>query len=353
MDAARELAQLAEAQPQLLLGLVEQAAQLALLGRADARGPQQQRERDQPRLCAVVEVALEPPPRGVAGGHEPGAGRPQLLHALLELGVEVRDVAAQEPAEERERHQRGGDERGPVRGVAHAGARHGDEQEGQQRADVDGRQLQPLERPRPAPQPDRPREHDDEQHDVDEGAEGGEERGDRVVAADQQEVLRAVAAAELLRIREQQRRHEREREHHVARDHERAVEPRAQVASREAEAEVEEDRAPQSARHEREGVDERRVRGVEREQEPREAEQDHQHADAALRPPPHDVEARPDEAPDDRGPEHRPHRLGVAVLARQLERDHDGARDQRGHDHRAGARRTHPRMLIPFFHLSL
>ena len=49
---------------------------------------------------------------------------------------------------------------------------------------------------------------------------------------------------------------------------------------------MEEHGAPQAAGHERERVDERRVRGVEREQEPGEAEQDHQHADAALRPPP-------------------------------------------------------------------
>ena len=92
-----------------------------VLGRADARGAQQQGERDEPRLRAVVEVALEPPARGVAGRHEPRAARPQLLHALLQFGVEVRHVAAQEPAEEGERHQPGGDERGPVRGVADAG----------------------------------------------------------------------------------------------------------------------------------------------------------------------------------------------------------------------------------------
>ena len=105
MDAARQLAQLAEAGLQLLLGAVEQPGQLVVRVRAHARRPQQQRERDEARLGAVVEVALEPPPRGVAGGHEPRARRPQLLHALLQLGVEVRDVAAQQPAEERERHQ--------------------------------------------------------------------------------------------------------------------------------------------------------------------------------------------------------------------------------------------------------
>ena len=107
-----------------------------------------QRERDEPRLRAVVEVALEAPPRGIARLHEPRARRPQLLHALVQLRVEMGDVAAQQPAEERERHQPGRDERGPPGDVARAGPRHRDEQEGQQRADVDRRQLQPLERAR-------------------------------------------------------------------------------------------------------------------------------------------------------------------------------------------------------------
>ena len=77
-----------------------------------------------------------------------------------QLVVEVRDVAAQQPAEERERRQRGGDERGPPRDVAPAGARDGDEQEREQRADVDRRQLQPLELARPAPA--LPRAHQDQ-----------------------------------------------------------------------------------------------------------------------------------------------------------------------------------------------
>ena len=250
--------------------------ELVVRGRAHARRPQHQRERDEARLRAVVEVALEAPPRGVARRHEPRARRPQLLHALLQLRVEMRDVAAQQSAQERERHQPGGDERRPPGGVARAGPRHRDEQEGQQRADVDRRQLQPLERARPAPEPDRPREHDDEQHEVEQRAEGGEEGGQPVVAADQEEVGRAVAAAELVGVGEQQRGHEGEREHDIAREHEHAVEAGAQPAGREAQAEVEEQRAPQAARHERERVHERRVRGVEREQEPREAEQDHQ-----------------------------------------------------------------------------
>ena len=110
-----------------------------------ARGPQQQRERDEPRLRAVVQVALEPPPRGVARLDQPRARRAELLRRLGELVVEVRHVAAQQPAEERERRQRSGDERGPEGDVAAAGAGHRDEQERPERAHVHGAQLQPLE----------------------------------------------------------------------------------------------------------------------------------------------------------------------------------------------------------------
>ena len=88
-----------------------------------ARRAQQQRERDEPRLRAVVQVALEPPALGVAGLDEPRARGAQLLQARAQLGVELRDVAAQQAAEERERQQRGRDERGPPGGVAGAGAR--------------------------------------------------------------------------------------------------------------------------------------------------------------------------------------------------------------------------------------
>ena len=72
MDAARELAQLLE------------RARSSSLARGHARlggrrvavdvgldQPQLHRDRDQPLLRAVVQVALEPPPLGVAGGDQP------------------------------------------------------------------------------------------------------------------------------------------------------------------------------------------------------------------------------------------------------------------------------------------
>ena len=106
---------------------------------------------------------------------------------------------------------------------ARAGHRH--EQEGQQREGVDGRELQALERRRRPPAADRPGEHDGEEHEVAEGAEAGEHRRQVVVAADQQQVGRAVVAAEVVRAGEEQRRHEGQREDEVAGDRERAVPP--------------------------------------------------------------------------------------------------------------------------------
>ena len=74
---------------------------------------EQEGDADQPRLRAVVQVALQAPALGVARLHEPRARGAQLLEAGLQLGVEARDVAAQQPGQERERQQRGRDERGP------------------------------------------------------------------------------------------------------------------------------------------------------------------------------------------------------------------------------------------------
>ena len=61
---------------------------------------------------------------------------------------------------------------GHQRRVARAGAGHGHEQEGEQREDVDRRELQAVDRRRGAPAPHRPREHDGEQHEVAAGRRG-------------------------------------------------------------------------------------------------------------------------------------------------------------------------------------
>jgi hypothetical protein len=61
-----------------------------------ARVPELQRERHEPRLRPVVQVALQLPALGVAGLDEPQPRGAQVR-------VEPRDVAAQQAAEERER----------------------------------------------------------------------------------------------------------------------------------------------------------------------------------------------------------------------------------------------------------
>ena len=165
---------------------------------ARARGAQEQREPDEPRLRAVVEVALEAPALGVADLDEPRARRPQLLEAPVQLGVQARDVRAQEPAEEGERHQRGRHEGRPPRHVARAGHRDDDEQEGEQRAGVDGRELQPGERRRALPVARGADHHHDEQADVEQRAHDAPGQRQRLVVADEQDVVRAVGAVQRL-----------------------------------------------------------------------------------------------------------------------------------------------------------
>jgi hypothetical protein len=131
-----------------------------------------------------VEIALEPPALGVARLDDPRSGGAQLLEALAQLGVEVGDVAAQQPAQEGEGHQPGADEGGPPGGVAGPGASRRHEQEGQQRADVDGRELEPLEGVGAAPAPDRADEHDHEQREVEQRAEDARDPRQRRVGMD-------------------------------------------------------------------------------------------------------------------------------------------------------------------------
>jgi hypothetical protein len=87
----------------------------------------------QPRLRAVVQVALQAPALGVTRLHDPRARRAQLREARAQLGVEQREVGAQQAGEEGEGHQARRDEGGPPRRVADAGPGHRHEQEGQQR----------------------------------------------------------------------------------------------------------------------------------------------------------------------------------------------------------------------------
>src|SRR4051794_12636145 len=345
VDPARELAQLGEAYLQLVGGTREQVLQVRVGGGARPGTAEQQRQRDEARLRAVVEVALEAPALRVAGLDEAGARGTELHQALARLGVEVAHVAAQQAAEERERRHAGRDEGGPPRGLAGAGAGDRDEEERRERAGVDRGQLHPLERVARAPAAHGAREHDGEQREVQQRARAGQGVRGGGVAVDEQDVGRAGVAAELVRAGEEQGGHEGEREDDVPGRGEPAVDARREAAAGEAEAEVQEDAAPQAARDERKGVHGRGIGGVEGEEEPREPEKHHQRAGAVLRPPPPGVQAGADEAPADGGPEGRPDRLGVLVAARELERGDaraggDGGRDDRGEPGAAGPRGT-------------
>jgi len=71
VQAARDLAQLGERRRQLVAGARERCVRLLrVLVDQPVGDPDPDGERDEPLLGAVVEVALEPPPLGVAGGDD-------------------------------------------------------------------------------------------------------------------------------------------------------------------------------------------------------------------------------------------------------------------------------------------
>ena len=76
MDAARQLAQLRERQRRARRSrVVTQLLRRRVVADAALEQPQLQRDRDEPLLRAVVQVALEPPALGVAGRDDPLARR--------------------------------------------------------------------------------------------------------------------------------------------------------------------------------------------------------------------------------------------------------------------------------------
>ena len=90
MEAADELADLLEGERELALGGLEQLGHgFGLAFELPADQVQEQRDADEPLLRAVVEVALDPPPLGIAGGDDP---RARLAH-VADRGVQLRDVA--------------------------------------------------------------------------------------------------------------------------------------------------------------------------------------------------------------------------------------------------------------------
>ncbi len=90
MDAARELAQLLERTLQLGRRGLEEPGRGGRIGVELApRHAELQRERDEPLLSAVVQVALQPAPLTHRHLDEPRSRRLELLDARAELGLEV------------------------------------------------------------------------------------------------------------------------------------------------------------------------------------------------------------------------------------------------------------------------
>ena len=101
MDPARQLAQLLERAAELLLGAAEQLlGAVGVLAQACLRQPHRQRQRDEPLLGAVVQVALEPPPLGRAGLDDAGArarAAPRPARAAAPAAARSRSRARRRP----------------------------------------------------------------------------------------------------------------------------------------------------------------------------------------------------------------------------------------------------------------
>ena len=90
IDAVGELAQLVEGGRGLVAGRVQHPGELLVTvgGRAGTREAQVVRQREQPLLGAVVEVALEPAPLGVARLDDPRARHAQIVELGQHLGLQ-------------------------------------------------------------------------------------------------------------------------------------------------------------------------------------------------------------------------------------------------------------------------
>ena len=116
VQPARELAQLGQRRAELLARALDRGVRGRRVLVDQAVGdPQADRERDEPLLRAVVEVALEPPPLAVAGGDHARPRRGELL-ARLGVGERLGD----------ELGERGDAVLGPGREGVGADARHDD-----------------------------------------------------------------------------------------------------------------------------------------------------------------------------------------------------------------------------------
>ena len=108
-NPARQVAQLSDRRGRLLAGAANQLGGLGLILEPLLGAAELDAERDQPRLGAVVQVALDPAQLGALDVERAAAGAGQLLHADLELarlGPAHGGVDREQPAERDQREDR-------------------------------------------------------------------------------------------------------------------------------------------------------------------------------------------------------------------------------------------------------
>ena len=116
MNAARQIAQLLEALPQLVDRAVEERRRVGTVGHAHACEPEVQRQRHEPRLRAVMEIAFDAPPLAVGRLDQSRSRGTQLDEARAQLGVEALILQRQGGG-----RAGGANRRGVLRAVVHDG----------------------------------------------------------------------------------------------------------------------------------------------------------------------------------------------------------------------------------------
>ena len=233
----------------------------------------------------------------------PGVSREPVDQARDRGGAE--EAAPHQARKERERQQgeRGQEEhlRDPaphvelLRGVGDRAERH------DQRAEPEHRlEAAPLHRARRAPALGDEHERTRDHHELGQRLGGREGGGDVGFARDPQQVARAGTAGAVVVEPEQQRRQLEQRRDEVAgADHE-PLGHGLEAARREGQQEMHEDRQDERVGQHAHQPRQRRVRELQPGRQGDQADRDHQHAGAAIRPPQRHVGADGDEPPGER-----------------------------------------------------
>ncbi len=338
VDAAGELAQLGGRLVELRKGFVQQlAGRGRVVVELAAHQAQAHGQRHQPLLGAVVEVALDPAAFLVPGLDDAGARGAQLGYLRLQLGGQLEvlggqggadlllaaDPRAQQADQEGEgeagedRHR--GDEGAALhrgRSADRAGDQHRDQQrEGEAAGCEDGGQGTALVGGAAPPTPVEDPDHGDDHRDRDQGLDGVDRLGHRLVALDQKRVFRAAIAAFLSGIDEQAPGELHDRGDEVGRSDENLLEARFQRPAGEGDEQVDQERERQRRAQDPDREHDLAVGGAERLEEPGEADHGHQGAGVVAGTAIPGVEAGSDEAPggdQNQGDDHAARALVVA-----------------------------------------